>query len=629
MTMTSPNKSTKYQVGELRPSQLLFTYGVGAIVDLPYISAMVTGLEDWDTAYCLEINESRLLQAVQNKLGYPVSRLLAPPAVADSDEPTVDDKALIGAPVVAFPRWLLCPRCRYLGPIEGGLFQLKIDPRRPDQARYVHANCTKVFGRSEPAAVPARFLIACEAGHMDDFPWVYFVHGGPTDCHYVLQLKELSASGEAAAIQVECTTCGKRKRMSDAFGPEGRKNLPPQCGGRRPHLRDQEDKECTYLARSISLGASNSWFPVILTSLAVPISTNSKVEQLVEEYWTILEKAISLDILKAFRLIGQLPALAQYVDAEIWQAVERRRAATTSSEATSPSEPASLKVPEWKVLTQPSSVQTTRDFKATVVAAPAGQEQYIRQVVLVERLREVQALTGFTRIESPSNYTNVEDIPPDYCVPLSRSKIGWVPAAEVRGEGIFIEFKEALLEQWASSPAVLRHERVFKEAYRKWRQRRKLDPDTGFPAMRYLLLHSFSHALMRQLALECGYSAASIRERIYSLSPTDPDGPMAGVLLYTAASDSEGTLGGLVGLGASAELGQHIDQALEQMQMCASDPLCAEHAEAENLGEALHAAACHACLFAPETSCERGNKYLDRSVLVQTLQKGDLFFFTS
>jgi hypothetical protein len=347
----------------------------------------------------------------------------------------------------------------------------------------------------------------------------------------------------------------------------------------------------------------------------------------VEEYWSVLEKAVTVEILLAFRAISQLlPALSTYGDQEIWAAIERRKVAAQTSEK---AKTTNLKVPEWKILTNPGQVQTTRDFKATVVAAPQGQEPFIRQVVLVERLREVQALTGFTRIESPSNYTNLDEIPPERYVSLSRGKPGWVPTAEVRGEGIFIEFKEAILEQWVNSPAVLKHEGVFRAAFRKWRRRRKLDPDNGFPGMRYILLHSFSHALMRQLALECGYSAASIRERIYSYEPTDPDGPMAGILLYTAASDSEGTLGGLVGLGLPDQLGEHIDEALGQMQFCASDPLCAEHAEAENMDEMLHGAACHACLFAPETSCERGNKYLDRSVLVQTMQKSNLLFFTS
>ena len=98
---------------------------------------------------------------------------------------------------------------------------------------------------------------------------------------------------------------------------------------------------------------------------------------------------------------------------------------------------------------------------------------------------------------------------------------------------------------------------------------------------------------------------------------------MAGILLYTSASDSEGTLGGLVNLGR--DLGFHILGALEEMKHCASDPLCAEHIRLDD--NTLHGAACHACMFAPETSCERGNRYLDRSLLIPTIDNDALAFF--
>ena len=138
-----------------------------------------------------------------------------------------------------------------------------------------------------------------------------------------------------------------------------------------------------------------------------------------------------------------------------------------------------------------------------------------------------------------------------------------------------------------------------------------------------MLIHSFAHALIRQLAIECGYTSASISERIYSQNPDD--GPaMAGVLIYTSAPDSEGTLGGLCALGDPDKLGRHIERALEKVTLCSSDPLCSEHEIGGN--DTLHAAACHACSFLPETSCERGNKYLDRAVLVPTLDRNAAFF---
>jgi hypothetical protein len=189
--------------------------------------------------------------------------------------------------------------------------------------------------------------------------------------------------------------------------------------------------------------------------------------------------------------------------------------------------------------------------------------------------------------------------------------------SEVRGEGLFLHFKREILVAWAAKNTTRDGE--FLAAHAAWKTARAMpNPNDGYPGIRFALIHSFSHALMRQLALESGYSAASIRERIYC---DDGGGsvPMAGLLLYTAAPDSEGTLGGLVSQGEPRRLGRLVRQALEAMQLCTSDPLCGEHHPGHDGTASLHGAACHACQFAPETSCERGNKFLDRSLLVQTL----------
>ncbi|HND49208.1 MAG TPA: DUF1998 domain-containing protein, partial [Anaerolineales bacterium] len=112
----------------------------------------------------------------------------------------------------------------------------------------------------------------------------------------------------------------------------------------------------------------------------------------------------------------------------------------------------------------------------------------------------------------------------------------------------------------------------------------------------------------------------------YSRYPDKAGGPMAGILLYTSAPDSEGTLGGLVSLGLPEILEHHIESALDDASLCASDPTCSEH-RPEYGTASLHAAACHACTFAPETSCEKGNRYLDRAVLVSTIGSAGIAFF--
>ena len=149
-----------------------------------------------------------------------------------------------------------------------------------------------------------------------------------------------------------------------------------------------------------------------------------------------------------------------------------------------------------------------------------------------------------------------------------------------------------------------------------------LDPNEAYPGVRYAF-HTLSHLLIRELALECGYNAASIRERIYG--DTKDGQAQAGILIYTAAADSDGTLGGLVDLGKPESLGRLLDQAINRAKICSSDPLCSEHDPKKD--RSLHSAACHACTFVSETSCEKGNRYLDRALVVATLDNTDAAFF--
>ena len=610
--------ATKTRVGELRPSQLLFTFGVGAMVDLPNLSVMVMGLDDWPAAHATAISEDRLLSVVRHDLGQQVTRLLAPPVAPEAIGVLAnpfDDSASVGVPVAPFPRWVVCPFCRLLAPLHSGMFHLKIEPYRKDRTRYVHVNCHKP-GRP-PAVVPARFLAACAHGHVDDFPWVDFVHHGPTDCRYQLRLYELGATGEAADIEVKCNSCQKTRRMAEAFGEEGKQHMP-RCRGRWPHLRSFAEAGCTVEhMTTMLLGASNSWFPVMLSALSLPTATD-RLGQLVAENWADLEECESPRDVKLKRKL--LRGLAQFTEAQIWDTVERQK----TNAAADVAEVTDLKTPEWQIFSNPATGQNSRDFQLRAIAPPPDYARFFDKVVLVERLREVRALIGFTRLESPGNYSEPGEFPEDKRAPLTRTAPQWVPTSEVRGEGIFLQFSEAAIHAWMQQAAPL--DPAFFGAHRQWRTVRGLQPEARYPTLRYVLLHSFAHALIRQLSLECGYTTASLRERIYSRPPGEDTEPMAGVLIYTAAADSEGTLGGLVSLGVPQLLGRHLEQALEGMRLCASDPLCAEHHPYRD-GLTLHGAACHACLFAPETSCERGNKYLDRSVLVPTVERDDVAFF--
>lgn len=246
------------------------------------------------------------------------------------------------------------------------------------------------------------------------------------------------------------------------------------------------------------------------------------------------------------------------------------------------------------------------------IAPPAKFASLVSGVLLLKRLREVNALVGYTRVEAPEESVSPDERPP--MAALCRNRPDWVPSTEVHGEGIFLRFEEKAVAAWEVKSEVKARDTRLRAGHRGWRNARQLDQDAGYPGIRYAMLHTFSHLLIRELALECGYNAASIRERIYAKA--DGDTPMAGILLYTAAADSDGTLGGLIELGKPESLGRMIEHALARAAICSSDPLCSEHDPEKD--RSLHAAACHACGFVSETSCERANRYLDRSLLIDT-----------
>lgn len=608
------------RVGQLRPSQLMWAFGIGAVLDLPNLAVMVKGLQSWQDKWCEPVGEERLLMAVRKRLGAQVDRLLIPPIPPGGGGGRYDPfskEARIGIPVTTFPRWLRCQKCGLVGSIGTQLFELDEHLFRPDRVRYKHTSCEK--RGKPPTAVPSRFLVGCEAGHLDDFPWSYFVHRGPSDCRSLLKFYEVGASLETANLWVKCESCDVSDRsMIEAFGDAAEDSLPA-CRGRHPHLDRFE--ACDHSLRTILLGASNTWFPVTMSVLSVP-SRDSELSQLVEDHWGKLKEVTSLEALEVVRNIGSLPQFAEYADEEVWEAIEQRRD-ERDVEGRDEGGDVDLKWPEWSVFATTEDRVEGPDFKVTEETPPDSYLSHIESVGLVERLREVNALIGFTRIEPPDDLFGDQSTDPAPLSPDGRPR--WVPATEVRGEGIFLRFSMDRIDEWLEREAVGGRRETLLGGHREWRRARRLEPlAAGFPGIPFVMIHTLSHVLMRELSLECGYNRASIRERIYA-SPPGADPRMAGLLIYTAAPDSEGTLGGLVRLGHAEELDRLLSQALARATLCSSDPLCSEH-EPEH-DRTLHGAACHACLFSPETSCEFGNRYLDRSLLVPTFRATEAAFF--
>lgn len=240
------------------------------------------------------------------------------------------------------------------------------------------------------------------------------------------------------------------------------------------------------------------------------------------------------------------------------------------------------------------------------------------RISLLDKLRETRAFVGYSRLYA----TPVSD-PVKRWQLISRERKNWLPAVVVRGEGIFIVFDSEKLEQWNEQHGAFHRQRLaavnrnlHAQAVRRQVHANDVDP-------RFVLIHTFAHILISQLTFDCGYGSSSLRERIYF---SDAHPRMNGVLLYTAAGDSEGTMGGLVRMGAPGLLERTVARAIDRSRWCSSDPVCIE--SSGQGPDNCNLAACHSCALLPETSCEHQNRLLDRGVLIGTLDHPETGFFS-
>ncbi|MCM1385740.1 MAG: DUF1998 domain-containing protein, partial [Bacillus sp. (in: Bacteria)] len=241
---------------------------------------------------------------------------------------------------------------------------------------------------------------------------------------------------------------------------------------------------------------------------------------------------------------------------------------------------------------------------------------HIKSISLIDKVRVVNALIGFSRINPAMNRNNKG------FVDVKESDTRWYPAYEVRGEGIFIEFEQSDIDKWiADNPAVVERAKRIDENYATSFVGQNY-PRTITP--KFIMLHTLSHLLISQLSFECGYSIASLSERLYCSEEFDGKA-MAGIFIYTASGDSEGTLGGLVRQGRPDTFPKILKKAIEHAQTCSNDPVCIM---SKGQGrDSLNLAACHACGLLPETCCEERNAFLDRGLVIGTYDNKEIGFW--
>ncbi|MFE7616221.1 DrmB family protein [Streptomyces sp. NPDC057496] len=585
----------------VRQAQTVLPFGVGAVFDIQGESFVATGIGDWPRRR-QEVESPRLA----SRLG--VSAFYAAPPAADD---RFDRPDAAGAPYIRFPSWLFCGACRRM-----------IRWRIADEKAGVPPRCPSCSPVRKLA--PMRFVQICAGGHLGDVDWWFWAHSRldpaarqSCDTRDRLRFNVSERATGLEALSVRCTAkgCGAGRDLLDVLGTHGMR-----CSGRNPWQRRSEAADCTKPVQVVQRTAGNLYYPVVSSALDIPESDAPAVltdEALAErvrssDMWVPLCRAHGGPAEDAFRglLKDETGADDALLDALLAEETGSAppppaRAAGASDEPAAPD----LSREEWVAFMSPAP-PATRDFAVRESELGLGQEdsepwvslrERFGRVVLADRLREVRALQGFRRVSPTSAF-----VPAD-----TARRLRWLPAVEVFGEGLLLTLDRDELTKWEDDDRVRRRVAGLRTDLGRSFQQDRLGTVTGAElSPRFVLLHTLGHLLIRQLSFESGYSTASLRERVYAR----PEHDQYGVLVYTAAGDAEGTLGGLVQQGEPPRLAETLLRMAEAAAWCSADPLCAEHS-----GQGfdnLNRAACHACALLPETSCETGNTLLDRALVV-------------
>lgn len=615
-----------------RLSQLISTFGPGAMIDLPTRSVVVAGLDFWD------MRGNSFTTIAEPRLTMRLEQLLKDQGRLDPDirlslrtPPVSNDRAngiAQGVTAPVFPTWFVCEQIEASGTAVTGTVRRRRLVRWQDLDTRGRRKFVFDDGRKSEVT-PIRFVCACEKGHLQDIDWRWVVHGD-VQCQEPMWVEEKGTSADPADTSVVCS-CGRRLSLQDAFQP-GRLG---KCRGDRPWLLDRDPDECGENLKLLTRTATNTYFPQVYTVISLP-SEEDELTRLVDELSGDLASVQTLgDIAQAKRFNPKVSAsVGTYPDVEIFERLMRVREGARVDASRSP------KTSEFDVFASgrseigqnhPSAKLYAQTLPRSTWADPsAGVDlSAIKNLVAVHRLREVSCLYGFTRFEAAPTSADgdIEDI--QLAVrgaPISRGG-DWLPAIEQFGEGLFVHFDEAAINRWLQLPGVANRQRKLLSGYAHW-QKRFAGKAPTYPGTAYTVLHSLSHALMVEIALDCGYPASSLKERIYALSDlrTGRGAERYGVLIYTATPGAQGTLGGLVAAGV--RFSRILRSALNRLKICSNDPVCADHEPDGRSGDrATHGAACHGCLLIAETSCEMRNLFLDRSLLVQTMADHQSFLF--
>ncbi|MFB8036457.1 DrmB family protein [Streptomyces sp. NPDC056004] len=634
--------------GKVRRSQLVAPFGPGAMQVLADGTSVITaGLDHWFVpGDKLDQEEFRIHEwRLERNLG--VEALYTPPDYRGFSQNADQYNTKLQVPVLRFPAWSFCPRCRALTQ-----HPLHIAER----PRCTNANCPQQKASWAPFLAQVPFVALCQRGHLQDFPWVEWVHRTANpDCRSLKLKLRTSGGGTLASQRVVCEGCHKERGLEGITSVESpsreredettyltarlEQGTDFSCRGAMPWLGLGEAGEpCGEPLRGSLRGASNLYYALVKSSIFIPEASSTGVDprvlEALEEQTIARARANLRDVLGEGELLTAVRLrrtarknafrLAEFTDAQLEAALALLEGEPEESPEQTPETPgdqAPFRSQEY------GRIRNTIDSTELVVREPdAGCAEDVGRLVsrvrLVEKLRETRVLWGFNRIFAESSTPDTASRMALLRRQAHEEGDSWLPAYTVLGEGIYLELDPELLAGWETRDPVQKRLAPMSRRFETVAQERHLNPRQVTP--RLVLLHTLAHLLINQLTFECGYSSASLRERLY-VSPGSQG--MNGMLLYTAAGDSEGTLGGLVRMGQPERFEEVLKNAISNARWCSSDPVCMD---SKGQGpDSCNLAACHSCALLPETACEEFNRFLDRGLVAGTLADPKLGFFSS
>jgi uncharacterized protein DUF1998 len=620
--------------GPIRRAQLISPFGVGALVVVPGgTSLVIGGLDSWyrrkddNSEFDLEefIFEEWRLQKI---LG--VNHFRLPPDFREAVRGQKIPNIGVTIPAFRFPTWHFCPdkSCRLL--TNWPMYT------RGVRGRIKCPECEKKKKTRYMFQVP--FVAMCDRGHLQDFPWREWVHRKSSpSCFGMLRLNSTGSATLAGQV-VKCDGCGKERTLAGITNatPAGATTLSSSledgteflCLGIRPWLGPENRENCNAPLRGSLRSASNLYFAKTVSSIYLPRVEDAdlyKLEDLLQSpLLSTLTNALKKNEVSeiAGLLKTQHPKLlAGYTEVQIISTLNELSSESTSGiqqpSSSVEDERTTFRRAEYAALKAERNDAFLKIKKGVLKSYDQDISKFFSRIMLVSKLRETRAFAGFTRIFPENDQDQMQRQSMLWKSISKDAHESWLPAHIVYGEGVFFEFDENLLTKWENRRDVIARIKPLMDRFKKLQDQKRLEERPLVP--RFILVHTFAHVVLNRLTYECGYSSAALRERLYVSNNADV--PMAGVLIYTADGDSEGTMGGLVRMGKPGNLEPVIRHALEDAKWCSADPVCMEMGHLNGQGpDSCNLAACHNCALVPETACEEFNRFLDRGVLIGDLE---------